>query len=41
MSKKSCFVIGRIGEDPSPERNHANTFLKYIVEPCDALVRFG
>ena len=41
MSKKSCFVIGRIGEDPSAERDHANTFLKYIVEPCDALRRFG
>jgi hypothetical protein len=41
MSKKSCFVIGRIGEDPSQERDHANTFLKYIVEPCDALRRFG
>jgi hypothetical protein len=41
MSEKSCFVIGRIGEDPSRDRDHANTFLKDIVEPCEALRRFG
>jgi hypothetical protein len=41
MTKKTCFVIGPIGASPSPEREHADTFLKYIVEPCAALAKFS
>jgi hypothetical protein len=37
MPKKTCFIIGPIGPTGSPQREHANTFLKYIVEPCAAL----
>src|SRR5271169_4577757 len=40
MPKKTCFVIGPIGASGSPEREHADTFLRYIVEPCDALGKF-
>jgi hypothetical protein len=40
MPKKTCFVIGPIGASPSTERDHADTFLKYIVEPCKVLVQF-
>jgi len=40
MPKKTCFVIGPIGACGSPEREHADTFLRYIVEPCDALGKF-
>jgi hypothetical protein len=40
MPKKTCFVIGPIGASGSPEREHANTFLKYIVEPCKIFAEF-
>jgi hypothetical protein len=40
MPKKTCFVIGPIGPIGSLERGHANTFLKYIVEPCKAFAEF-
>jgi hypothetical protein len=40
MPKKTCFVIGPIGASPSTERDLADTFLKYIVEPCKVLVQF-
>jgi hypothetical protein len=30
--EKSCFVIGQIGHDDSPERNHADYFLEYIAK---------
>jgi hypothetical protein len=40
MPKKTCFIIGPIGPTGSPEREHANTFLKYIVEQCAALTDY-
>ena len=40
MPKKTCFVIGPIGASGSPEREHANTFLQYIVKPCNAFAEF-
>lgn len=32
-SKKICFVVGPIGDDGSPERNHADWLLCGIIEP--------
>jgi hypothetical protein len=40
MPRKTCFVIGPIGASGSPEREHANTFLQYIVKPCNAFAEF-
>jgi hypothetical protein len=40
MPKKTCFIIGPIGAPGSPEREHAETFLKYIVGPCGAFAEF-
>ena len=37
---KTCFVICPIGEDGSETRRRADDFLKYIVEPCQALKEF-
>lgn len=32
-AKKTCFVIGPIGEDGSPARNNADMVLEYIITP--------
>lgn len=38
MSVKTCFIVTQIGSPGSPENEHANKVLKYLIQPvCDEL----
>jgi hypothetical protein len=39
-AKRTCFLIGPIGKDKSPDRNHADMFLEQIVRPSLSVAPF-